>query len=1506
MKHKTRTRVLSWLLSLAMVLSLLPGMSLTVYAATLDSSSTTWSEDSTIADDMEIYGKVTVTNDITLTIPKDKKLTVYGGIDIGQNTLTVAGYGWLEVYGQGGNNVEGDGGGAGGDGGYGIKGNIIIDGAKVNVDGGTGGRGGMGFGEEEPAGKGGDGGTGIIGNVTIKAGMAAVYGGVGGNGGRGMFSAGGTGGTGGTGVDGNVSVTGDGGLAIVDGGDRGEGGDGDEKGQDGGTGKAVTGSITHIIDGTTAEESDDSWYWNSITDSKSTKRYVKVVAPFQLWVGGTRVTREIAFDIIGGGGLESIKASYDDDTKTLTLNNYNYNGNGYGNSAIYCKDQNLNIVLVGNNTVTHQPDTEKSSAGITVENGNLTISGTGTLTSTGGDNGSDSFGIKVIGTSGGKLEIADKTTVTAKAGTTTGTSCGVNYSGELTVGGELTAQGNSFALGKSNAAVAYTVQQNQAAVESGNFDGSGTTTTVINPNSTSQNSKYVHIAPAHSHIIDGTPIIFLAWNNTSSLPTDSGNYSLTQDVTLSSTWNVPTGTTKLCLNGHGIRYAGNENASVITVGENATLHLYDCDTATKHYVTLNETGRATAVSGTTSDGAIEVTGGYITGGTGATDDRYGGGVYLNGGTFTMHGGTIIGNTATRGGGVFARGNLFLSGKATIKDNTAHDKASNLYLPNGKKINVTGALDSTAKIGVVMMNPGVFTSGGIAKDYLANFTSDDADYTVKTEGDELTLALVHEHAFTYSVDGATITATCANTDGKCNLDDGNGNHKITLTIAAPTLTTYGQTGEATLEGWEAFNAATGQTATATDIRYQGRQETTYGESATAPTAPGKYTAKITVQGVTASVNYEIGKATPTVDDFTFTALNPIYDGNPKSASVMVKEGVTGMGNVTVKYYSDEARTQSVENPTNVGTYYVGVTTTGGGNYKATEAVLHGENWQFTITRAEAAAENFTFTAPDPIYDGNPKSASVMVKEGVTGMGNVTVKYYSDADYMQSVENPTNVGTYYVVVTVTEGDNYYPPMLGVSDPSWYFTIDKADPDADNFTYTAPDDLTYDGSAKAATVTVNDGVNGMGDVTVQYYSDAQRTTPATPTDAGTYYVGITVTAGTNYSAATSALYDEAWQFTISRIDPIADDFDYATPTDLTYDGSAKSATVTAKEGVNGMGDVTVKYYSDAACQNEVEPTDAGTYYVGITVAQGKNYNATDTDLRDPSWQFTISKIAPVADDFDYATPTDLTYDGNAKSVPVTAKDGVNGMGDVTVNYYSDAQRTTPATPTDAGTYYVGITVAQGKNYNATDTDLHDEGWQFTIAKADIHPTVSMKNWTEGYRTSEPVLEGNPGEGDVTFTYARQGKDDFTDKKPTSAGRYIVKATVAETANYNGGEATAQFTINADESGKLTVTSPLTSVTRVTLNGRVVSPANYIVAGGDVQFTDAFLATLKPGTYTIKVTDGTTTATATYRIAANGVAESTVLSATTGDPGVVLYGLLAVSSTLGLAWMGKKRKAA
>jgi hypothetical protein len=120
--------------------------------------------------------------------------------------------------------------------------------------------------------------------------------------------------------------------------------------------------------------------------------------------------------------------------------------------------------------------------------------------------------------------------------------------------------------------------------------------------------------------------------------------------------------------------------------------------------------------------------------------------------------------------------------------------------------------------------------------------------------------VHIHSLSYSPSqtGDAVTVSCTSTYGTCDLDP----KGVTLTIKAPeNLYTDGKVKTATLEGLDAFNAATGKSIAATDIKYAGRGTTTYAESDTAPTNAGKYTAKITVEGKTSSVNYDIGVKRP---------------------------------------------------------------------------------------------------------------------------------------------------------------------------------------------------------------------------------------------------------------------------------------------------------------------------------------------------------------------------------------------------------------------------------------------------------------------------------------------------------------------------------------------------------------------------------------------------------------------------------------------------------------------
>ena len=226
--------------------------------------------------------------------------------------------------------------------------------------------------------------------------------------------------------------------------------------------------------------------------------------------------------------------------------------------------------------------------------------------------------------------------------------------------------------------------------------------------------------------------------------------------------------------------------------------------------------------------------------------------------------------------------------------------------------------------------------------------------------------------------------------------------------------------------------------------------------------------------------------------------------------------------------------------------------------------------------------------------------------------------------------------------------------------YAFADGTAPAATDFTFTAPSDLTYDGSAKEATVEVNPEVEGMGEVTVYYSSDdGESWDSAAPINAGTYTVGITVEEGDNYAATDEGEYltDDDWTFTIAKATPTADAFTFTAPSDTAYDESAKEATVTAADEIIGMGEVTVCYSSDdGATWDTTAPTEVGTYKVGITVAEGDNYAATDEGeyLTSDDWTFTISKWPRLAGEDRYATMVEVVeaaFDDNSAEYVVIA---------------------------------------------------------------------------------------------------------------------------------------------------------------------------------------------------------------------------------------------------------------
>ena len=123
---------------------------------------------------------------------------------------------------------------------------------------------------------------------------------------------------------------------------------------------------------------------------------------------------------------------------------------------------------------------------------------------------------------------------------------------------------------------------------------------------------------------------------------------------------------------------------------------------------------------------------------------------------------------------------------------------------------------------------------------------------------------HQHSWTYTASGATITATCS----KCSASGGS------VTIKAPTELTYsGESKPATVtesSDWQG-PAVSGVTISYTKMGMYGPEAL---ENGALPTNAGEYTASIKVGEATASVTYTIQKANPVVTDWP-TLSAPVY-------------------------------------------------------------------------------------------------------------------------------------------------------------------------------------------------------------------------------------------------------------------------------------------------------------------------------------------------------------------------------------------------------------------------------------------------------------------------------------------------------------------------------------------------------------------------------------------------------------------------------------------------------
>jgi len=230
---------------------------------------------------------------------------------------------------------------------------------------------------------------------------------------------------------------------------------------------------------------------------------------------------------------------------------------------------------------------------------------------------------------------------------------------------------------------------------------------------------------------------------------------------------------------------------------------------------------------------------------------------------------------------------------------------------------------------------------------------------------------HQHSWTYSASGATITAKC--TAEGCYLTDGNGG---SVTIKAPAELTYSGEGKpATVTASSDWQGPAASEITISYIK-TGKYGPEILENGTLPTNAGEYTADITVgegnKAATASVKYTIQKANPVVTEWPTL-----------SASVYVNSEATLTGGSGEGTFAFKAGTDKSWDSTGNKTTTIVFIPTDTNNYKELT-----QDYNVTVVKRTVKSCNTLTGITDKPYGmaleelGLPETVTITTEDGKT--------------------------------------------------------------------------------------------------------------------------------------------------------------------------------------------------------------------------------------------------------------------------------------------------------------------------------------------------------------------------------------------------------------------------------------------------------------------------------------------------------------------------------------------
>lgn len=283
----------------------------------------------------------------------------------------------------------------------------------------------------------------------------------------------------------------------------------------------------------------------------------------------------------------------------------------------------------------------------------------------------------------------------------------------------------------------------------------------------------------------------------------------------------------------------------------------------------------------------------------------------------------------------------------------------------------------------------------------------------------------------------------------------------------------------------------------------------------------------------------------------------------------------------------------------------------------------------------------------------------------------------------------------------------------------------------------------------------------------TEAKITVSGTPTALSDQFVEITIPKA-NITGLASNLTVESNSDAKFNI--------VATLTEIAIPKAKTNLTYTAGSQIGVEGGVGYTLTGNSG-------VDAKTYTAIAKLESGYKWN--DGTITDKEISWSIGKRNPIVSDFNFYEPSNLTYDGNAKTATVSL---IAFYGDetgfaITVKYKKGG--VIVAEVKDAGEYEVYIDTTATANFKSA-TDIHGASWKFTIAKAEQSaPSASL--FTTVAPTATTTTDGKITGITAQMEYRKVGDSAWTsgtgsDVTGLSSGRYQIR--FKETDNYNAGE--------------------------------------------------------------------------------------------------------------------------